>query len=283
MKVFSISGRLRQFSALLAALLPLTPSLAEESYDCLIEPMVVIQLGSPVQGIVSELEVDRSDSVSAGQPVASLKSTVERASVDQAEARARMAGEIAARRADLDLARHHSQRMKTLHARKMVSSHQRDEVTAQLHVAEAALKQAEDNYLLMQHDLTRSKAMLEQRTIRSPIDGVVVERHTFPGEFVYDNPIMTIAQLDPLRIEVVLPAEQFGQYRPGDKAVVYPELTPDEPVEVTVDVVDRLLDTFSGTFGVRLVLNNPNLTIAGGQKCRLVINQKRISVSGDTQ
>ena len=36
-----------------------------------------------------------------------------------------------------------------------------------------------------------------------------------------------------------------------------------------VDVVDRLLDTRSGTFGVRLKLPNPDLAIPGGQKCRL--------------
>ena len=281
MKACSRSIPINLLALFLSASVHSTAALATESHECLIEPMVVVQLGSPVQGIVNELHVDRSDSVAAGQPVASLKSTVELASVKQAESRARMVGEIAARKADLELARHHSQRMQTLHAKNMVSSHQRDEVAAQLHVAEAALQQAKDNFQLIQHDLTRSKALLAQRTIKSPIDGVVVEQHSFPGEFVYDNPIMTIAQLDPLRIEVVLPADQFGRYRPGDKALVYPELTPDKPLEATVDVVDRLLDTFSGTFGIRLVLNNPELSIAGGQKCQLVISEDRIDVSGD--
>jgi len=33
--------------------------------DCLIEPMIVAEVGSPVQGVISELLVDRSDDCSA--------------------------------------------------------------------------------------------------------------------------------------------------------------------------------------------------------------------------
>ena len=80
---------------------------------------------------------------------------------------------------------------------------------------------------------------------------------------------MTVAQLDPLRIEVVLQAELFGRFKPGDQATVYPEINGATPLLATVDIVDRLLDTYSGTFGVRLVLENPELSITGGQKCTL--------------
>jgi len=240
-----------------------------DAHECLIEPMVIAKVGSPVQGVIDRLLVDRSEMVSAGQPIAVLKATVERANLEQAEARAAMQGEITARQADLNLAQLNRARMKKLYTKKMVSAQQRDEGIAQLHVARAALRQAQDNLLVLQHDLARSQVLLLQRTIRSPINGAVVERHTFPGEFVYDNPIMTIAQLDPLRIEVVLPATLFGQFQPGDIAVVYPEIDSAEPIHAKVDVVDRLLDTFSGTFGVRLTLPNPGLAITAGQKCQL--------------
>ena len=239
------------------------------THECLIEPMVIAKVGSQVQGVVDQLLVDRSDMVTYGQPIATLKSAVEKANLAQAEARASMKGEIIARQADLNLAQLNRERMKQLYAKKMVSAQQRDEGIAQLHLATAALRQAQDNLLVLQHDLERSKVQLQQRTIQSPIDGTVVERHTFPGEFIYDSPIMTIAQLDPLRIEVVLPAALFGQYNPGDIALVYPEIKSKEPLQATVQVVDRLLDTFSGTFGVRLTLPNPELKITSGQKCQL--------------
>ena len=255
---------------LMATLLPAAVSAEDDlSWECLVEPMVIANVGSPVQGIIEKLNVDRSEFVHRGQAIAELQSYVERAAVAQAEARAAMQSEMKARSADLDLARHTAKRMKDLHAQNMVPTQQRDEAQAELHVAGAALKQAQENYMLLQHELTQAKELLRQRTIRSPVDGVVVEHNAFPGEFVYENPIMTIAQLDPLRVEVVLPGRMFGSFRTGDVAKVYPEIGTSEPLLAEVQVVDRLLDTRSGTFGLRLTLPNPDFNIPGGQKCRL--------------
>ena len=260
----------------LLALLPVSAVAASDSsatYECLMEPMVVTHVGSPVQGVIEDLKVDRSDFVQRGQAIAQLKSEVELATLEQAKVRAEMESEINARQADLDLATYTAQRMENLHDQKMIPAQQRDEAVAQLHVAGAALKQARDNYTLLQHELNRARQLVAQRTIRSPVDGVVVEHKAFPGEFVYENPVMTIAQLDPLRVEVILPGRLFGSFKPGDVAKVYPEIGVDEPLLARVQVVDRLLDTRSGTFGIRLELPNPDLAIPGGQKCRLEFEQ----------
>lgn len=254
---------------LCAAFMPSVHAAKPDSYECLIEPKVVAQVGTPVQGVIDQLLVDRSDLVTRGQAVALLKSEVEQANFAQAKARAKMVSEINARKADLELAKHSMERMQNLHDQKMVPAQQRDEALAQLHVASAALVQARENYKLLQHELSRAKEMLAQRTIRSPVDGVVVEHRAYPGEFVYENPVMTIAQLDPLRIEVVLPARLFGSFKRGDVAKVYTEIGNTEPLIAEIQVVDRMLDTRSGTFGVRLELPNPDFTIPGGQKCTL--------------
>lgn len=245
-----------------------------EAYECLIEPMVVAQVGSPVQGVIDELLVDRSDFVTRGQPIAQLKSAVERAQLQQAKARSEMESEISAREADLNLATHNMERIQSLHDQKMIPAQQRDEALAQLQVAGSAVVQARENYQLLQYELTRAKELLDQRTIRSPVNGVVVEHKAFAGEFVYENPVMTIAQLNPLRIEVVLPARIFGKFAPGDTAVVYPEVGTTEPLLAEVSVVDRMLDTRSGTYGVRLTLSNPDLAIPSGQKCRLEFKRR---------
>jgi RND family efflux transporter MFP subunit len=244
-------------------------------YECLMEPMVVADVGSPVQGVIETLNVDRSEFVQKGQPIAQLKSEVERATLEQAKARAQMESEIRARTADLKLATHSMTRMDNLYAQKMIPAQQRDEAYAQLQVANAALSQAQENYKLLQHELNRAQEVVAQRTIRSPVTGVVVSHKAFPGEFVYENPIMTIAQLDPLRVEVILPARLFGQFQPGDVAIVHPEIGRDEPLLAEVEVVDRLLDTRSGTFGIRLKLPNPDYAIPGGQKCQLEFQPKK--------
>jgi len=47
-------------------------------------------------------------------------------------------------------------------------------------VAEQQLKEAEEVAYL---EIRRAEEVLKQRTLRSPIDGVVVERHLVPGEY----------------------------------------------------------------------------------------------------
>ncbi len=259
----------------LPATLPALAADGAATYECLVEPMVITDVGSPVQGVIEELKVDRSQFVKRGQPIAQLKSDIERSTLEQAKARARMESEIRARAADLKLAEHSMKRMDNLHKQKMIPEQQRDEAFAQLQVASAALNQARENYRLLQHELRRAEEVLAQRTIRSPVEGVVVAHTAFPGEFVYENPIMTIAQLDPLRVEVILPARMFGQFKPGDTATVHPEIGTEAPLVAQVEVVDRLLDTRSGTFGVRLRLPNPDLAIPGGQKCQLQFQSTR--------
>ncbi|NND90633.1 MAG: efflux RND transporter periplasmic adaptor subunit [Granulosicoccus sp.] len=233
------------------------------------EPMVVTEVGSPVQGVIKHLLVDRSDSVTRGQPIIELEAGAETINLAAAKTRANMQSEVSAREADLALARLNLDRMQKLHDQNLVPTQKWDEAHAQKLVASAALVQALESLKLAQIESRRAEQLLAQKTILSPIDGVVVAQLVFPGEFVYDNPLITLAQLDPLRIEVVLPARLFGKFKPGDTALIQPEIEHEEPLHATVQVVDRLLDTRSGTFGVRLTLPNPELSIPGGQKCQL--------------
>ena len=142
-----------------AWLLPFQSLLAADAsrYECLVEPMVVADVGSPVQGVIEALTVDRSEFVERGQPIAQLKSEIERATLEQAKARAQMESEIRARMADLKLAEHSMDRMDNLYAQKMIPEQQRDEAFAQLQVASAALNQAQENYRLLQHELSRAE------------------------------------------------------------------------------------------------------------------------------
>lgn len=233
------------------------------------EPMLVTEIGSPVQGVIKQLLVDRSDSVSIGQPIVQLEAEAEVINLASAKVRSGMQSEVSAREADLTLARQNQRRVQKLHEQKLIPTQEVEEAHAQKVVAGAALVQALENLKLALLETRRSELLLAQKTIRSPIDGVVVAQRAFPGEFVYDNPLLTLAQLDPLRIEVILPAQLFGSFMPGDTALIHPEIEHAEPLLATVQVVDQLLDTHSGTFGVRLTLPNPKLAIPGGQKCQL--------------
>jgi multidrug efflux pump subunit AcrA (membrane-fusion protein) len=101
------------------------------------------------------------------------------------------------------------------------------------------------------------------------VDGVVVERAMSVGEVVDEEIILTVAQLDPLRVEVVLPAEKFGTVKPGMRAAVVPELRREEVLMASVKIVDRVLDAASGTFRAQLEIPNHDLAIPGGLHCQV--------------
>jgi len=239
-----------------------------QRFDCLIEPLKVINVGSPVQGVIQSLSVDRSQFIDRGDVLAQIESGVEQASLAQAEVRARMDGEIKSRDADLELALQSKARIDELVERSMASSQQQDEAHAQVQVARMALQQAKERQTLARLESKWAEKVLERRTIRSPISGVVVEVQTNPGEFVYENPIMQVAQLNPLRIEVILPIEMFGIIQKGMEGVVFPEIG-GQAQNASITVIDRLMDPGSSTFGVRLELDNPNYAIPGGQRCEI--------------
>jgi len=242
--------------------------LNETRYDCLIEPLRVINVGSAAQGVIESVDVDRSQLIEKGEVLARIESGVEQASLAQAEMRARMDGEIRSREADLELAMLSKARIDELVEKLLASPQQRDEAHAQVQVSRMALQQARERQALAELESRWAEKVLERRTIRSPISGVVVEVQANPGEFVYENPILQVAQLDPLQVEVILPIEMFRLVREGMRGVVFPEIG-GAPESASITVIDRLLDPGSSTFGVRLELENHDYAIPGGQRCEI--------------
>jgi len=253
----------------------------DEVLDCLIEPWVVSDVGSAVQGVIDKVFVDRGERVEKGQPLAQLESGVEHTDVTLAEVRAETESEVLAREAELKLAKLELARLEDLHSQQMITPQQRDESTARYQIASAALAQALKNRKIQQLELERTERQYARRILTSPVDGVVVAQQVFAGEFVYDNPVMTIASLDPLRVEVVLPARLFGTIAVGDVARLIPELGGDSVVKSMVDIVDPVLDSRSGTFGVRLKLANPDNKIPAGQRCGIVFGPSPAAARSD--
>lgn len=244
-------------------------ALGSKNFDCLIEPKMTVMVGAATQGVIHSVDVERNDLVKRGQLLATLESKVEQAALAHARVRAKMKSEIQARQADSKLAKVNLRRIKELKEKQVVPSQQLDEAEAQLEVSRMAVTQAKDNKTLYEHEYARARQILEQHTIRSPISGVVVEQRAFPGEFVYENPVMTIAQIDPLRVEAILPARYFGLVSKGMTAVISPEIDINGSMRVKITGTDRIIDAASGTFSVHLNLPNPDSKIPGGQRCTL--------------
>ncbi|WP_051305851.1 efflux RND transporter periplasmic adaptor subunit [Desulfogranum mediterraneum] len=236
-------------------------------YEGLIEPSQLVNVGTPVEGIVAQVNVQRSTLVTKGEALVLLESSVETAVVERAQALATVEGEIEVQRERLAFARRMFARVDKLYRSEAISAEKRDEADTEVSLALARLKKAQENRILAKMDLERAQAMLARRTINSPISGIVVERFVAPGEFVDSQPLVRVAQMDPLRVEMILPAELFRRIKPGMQAEVTPESQGEGSYTSTVTIVDRVIDAASGTFGVRLELPNPDYRLPGGLKC----------------
>src|SRR3954451_4022822 len=75
-------------SAPALAAAPTPASVLSQAHDCIMEPFVVSDLGSPANGILEEVLVDRGQRVRKGMVVARLRSDLEQASLELAKARA---------------------------------------------------------------------------------------------------------------------------------------------------------------------------------------------------
>jgi len=240
----------------------------EDTTTCVLKPRELVHLGSPVPGLLATLTADRGDTVKRGQVVATLESSIEEVTLTLARARAANDAAIVGERAEFDMLRRKLDRTRPLAEQRIASQQTLEEVESKLEESRNRIRQAEMDKALAGLDTERAQRQLDLRRIKSSIDGVVTERKLTPGEYVYEQtPIMTIAQVDPLNVELVVPAARYGSIRPGMEAEIRPAAPVGGVYRAKVEVVDPVIDAASNTFGVRLVLPNHENSIPAGIRC----------------
>jgi RND family efflux transporter MFP subunit len=237
--------------------------------DCVIEPHMIVDLSSRVDGIVESLEVERGELIEKDQVLVLLESDVERAAVAETQARAEAMAEMLSSNVSLEFSQRRKDRLAELHRSQALSSDQMDEMTTETELIELQLRQARENKHIAELELRRAREILKRHTIRSPIRGIVVQRFLAPGESVEEEPIMRLAQIDPLRVEVIVPVTAFGSIKVGQSAMIYPESPMEGQYPAKVTIVDGVADAASGTFRVRLGLPNEDYGLPSGLKCRV--------------
>ena len=257
-------------AALMTALAP--AALANSEHDCMIEARQAIEVRSPVEAVIESVRVKRGDSVTRGQVIVTLESGPERAALALAQSRAQAVGEIKAAEARVDITLKKLRRADELVKQNFISINARDEAEAEHKLATEELRRARENQKLAELEARRAAEVLALRTIKSPFSGVVVEVLLKPGEFgaiTFKDPILRLAEIDPLHVEVVLPVAFYGRIKSGQRASVMPEPPVGGRYDTAVKIVDRVVDAASGTFGVRLELANKTRTIPAGVRCRV--------------
>lgn len=265
-KIIRILGLILTFSG--------APLMATENaeLDCLVKPEMYIDLSSSVDAILEKMLVDTGDRIKKGQPLVQLEASVEIAKVHLAALQATSNSEIENRQVQLKYAKRNKKRIRALFTKNSVSRFEKDKADTEVALAQIELNKATEKKQIAQLSLELAKTQLALRTIKSPIDGIVVDRYTMVGESITDRTIMKLAQVDPLRVELIAPTEYFGLITKGMEVDIYPERPANKIFKATVTVVDQLIDPASGSFTVRMALPNPGDELVGGVNCMAIFD-----------
>src|SRR2546428_2246449 len=136
-----------------------------------LNPVVKVEVGSQISGIIEKLFVDFNSQVKEGQLIAQLDPATYEANLIQAR------GNLANVKAGLELAQLSADRAKVLQADKLSAKADYERAMADLHQAEAAVMISEGALKKAQVDLARC-------TIYAPVDGIVISRNVNVGQTV---------------------------------------------------------------------------------------------------
>jgi RND family efflux transporter MFP subunit len=242
----------------------------KSGFECMLEPRMVVKLGAQASGILAQVLVDRGDRVRSGQAVAMLESTVEAHNVSVARWRAENEVEIQLAEEASALENSRFSRRSALWTSKTVSEENFEKARSDAKLRALEIERAKYAREQARLEAARAQALLDIRTIKSPVDGIVTSRKMSPGEFVRDeSQIMEIAVIDPLYVHAFLPAAAFRRVKIGTVGRVVLEDAIGGTYEAPITVKDPVIDAASSTFLTRLHLANPSYIIPSGVRCRV--------------
>lgn len=212
--VLSVSPRLAAQGAGASAADPETLVVDEATVDW-IEKSSVAALR---EGVIEKMELREGMPVVQGGEIGRMKSEMASLAVKKAEIAYKSLSPKAKAVAQKELAVAVVARNKRLNERipGSVSNEEMQKAIAELKVAEALNVEAEEKQQLDKAELDLASRALEEHIIRSPFDGVVIERMKHPGERVGQNEaVVQIGNLNRLRAWVYVPIDYAYRVKEG--------------------------------------------------------------------
>ncbi len=286
-----------------------------------VEPRTRLELKSKANGIIRKLHVDVADPIKAGQVLVELDREILQARVDESE------GKLAQARGAIDLAKadihridveksdpdiayatRNWERTQKLFTDGLVSEDERDQardrfdkaqyklrvLESQLAGANASLQTAEGKLKEIQAGAELSRQELQEATIVSPIDGIVLHRYLEEGDSVSSirvaggnaTTIMTLGDLSELYVDGDVDEVDVG------KIIAEQKIRPNLQARITVESfkgrtflgrVARIaplgLQDSNGitTYEVRIILDNPEKLLLANMTAnsQIVLEEKK--------
>ena len=230
-----------------------------------LNPVVLVNVGTQVSGIVKKLHVDFNDPVRAGQVLLELDPSLVNAQLQQSQANLESAT------ASQELARANAARTEELYAKEYVSRQEHDQSLQALRAAEAAV-------LASRAQVARDRTNVNYAVIRSPVNGVVVSRQVDEGQTVaasFQTPtLFSIAQdLSKMRILANVAEADIGSIKPEQKVSFTVDAFPERTFQAKVAQV-RLNPTTQQnvvTYTVVIDAENPDRLLIPGMTAYVAI------------
>ncbi len=214
-----------------------------------------IELSPRYMGTVTWIGVKKGDAVTNGQVVVLLDDAEYKARLHEAE------GRVAEAKASVDKAKLDYDRIVQLNKTQTESQKAEDDARIQLEIARASLKEIEGTAEL-------AKTYLEWTVIRSPIDGVVLEKLVEPNELVVpqsyggtrgpSTALIAIADPKDLQVEIDMNEADLSKVSMGQKCRISPEAYPDKTFDGHVAEIAPEADRQKGTLQIKVQIHNPD-------------------------
>lgn len=205
-----------------------------------------------VAGELVEVTVREGQPVRRGQLLARI---------DQTEVQARVAArsaDVAAARAQLQLAEKNRSTQKALLDRNFISQNAFDTTQSSYDVAVARLRAADA-------DLISARKTLGDSTLFAPFSGIVSERHAQPGERVpLDAKVISIVDLSILTLEASVPASSIAQVRVGQPIELRVDGFAERRFAGRIDRINPATAAGSRSISIYAVIDNKDGLLRGG-------------------
>jgi RND family efflux transporter MFP subunit len=217
-----------------------------------------IVIGTKILGQIIEEPIEEGQYVKKGDLLARIDDRDYRAQLEQARA----SRELAAANLKLRYAR--ARRLRQLHSEGVASRDELDEAENLLAVARAELKRADAA-------IEFAKFNVEQCTIRSPINGIVLKKYREVGDTINyggaiqagggTTDIVQLADTSDMRVEVDINQSDIAKVSIGTHATAVPDAHPDQSFSATVVKIYPAADRQKGTVKVEARILEPDLKI----------------------
>lgn len=226
-----------------------------------------------VSGRVTAVRVRVGDRVAKGQALIELDATDSLNGVAQAEAGVGIA-EANFDNAEQSLAdaQLNYERSKTLFEAEAISQSQMEQAESGLKNAQAGLKLAEEQLKQAQSTLNNARESLHNFNVTSPMSGLVASVNVETGEMASPQaPVVTVVQLDTVRVKVSLSENFIGSIKPGIEVPVTINAL-GKTYTGTVTSVGPKADSVTRAFPVEIKLDNKQGEIKSGMVADLILS-----------